>query len=116
MNNSFDPTTSSSSNDDDDLHVAQLTIYADADGLIYVACDWKNEPLAIESMADIFYKIDQQDLITEILTDLKEQCVLEDKEEIFYQMFDMIKLRITNSKTGEKSDNVAVPPSKVTRI
>tara|TARA_Y100000401_G_scaffold105942_1_gene99011 strand:- start:166 stop:513 length:348 start_codon:yes stop_codon:yes gene_type:complete len=115
MNSSYDSTTSSSS-DDDDLHVAQLTIYADADGLIYFACDWKNEPLAIESMADIFYKLDQQDLITEILTDLKEQCVLENKEEIFYQMFNMIKLRIADGKTGEKSDSVAVPPSKVTRI
>jgi len=115
MNSSYDSTTSSSS-DDDDLHVAQLTIYADADGLIYFACDWKNEPLAIESMADIFYKLDQQDLITEILTDLKEQCVLESKEEIFYQMFNMIKLRIADGKTGEKSDNVAVPPSKVSRI
>ena len=115
MSNSYESTTSSSS-EDADLHVAHLPIYADPDGLIYFACDWKNEPLAIESMADIFYKIDQQDLITEILTDLKEQCVLEDKEEIFYQMFDMIKLRIANSKTGEKSDSVAVPPSKVTRI
>ena len=115
MSNSYDSTTSSLS-DEDDLHVAQLTIYADQDGLIYFACDWKNEPTAIESMADIFYKLDQRDLITEILSDLKEQCVLENKEEIFYQMFNLIKLRIADSKTGEKSDSVAVPPSKITRI
>ena len=102
MSNSYDSTTSSLS-DEDDLHVAQLTIYADQDGLIYFACDWKNEPTAIESMADIFYKLDQRDLITEILSDLKEQCVLENKEEIFYQMFNLIKLRIADSKTGEKS-------------
>jgi hypothetical protein len=115
MNNSYDSTTSSSS-DEDELHVAQLTIYADQDGLIYFACDWKNEPTAIESMADIFYKLDQRDLITEILSDLKEQCVLENREEIFYQMFNMIKLRMENGKSVEKSDSVAVPPSKITRI
>jgi len=114
MNRSYDPKTLSPI--DQDIPIAQLTVYADEQGLIYFACDWKNEPLAIESMADIFYKLDQQDLITEILTDLKEQCVLENKEEIFYQMFNMIKLRIADGKTGEKSDSVAVPPSKVTRI
>jgi hypothetical protein len=115
MSNFYDSTTSSSS-DEDEPHVAQLTIYADQDGLIYFACDWKNEPAAIESMADIFYKLDQRDLITEILSDLKEQCVLENREEIFYQMFNMIKLRMADGKTAEKSDNVAVPPSKITRI
>jgi len=115
MNNSYDSTTSSSSNEEE-LHVAQLTIYADQDGLIYFACDWKNEPAAIESMADIFYKLDQRDLITEILSDLKEQCVLENREEIFYQMFNMIKLRMEDGKSVEKSDSVAVPPSKITRI
>ncbi len=115
MNESYDSTTSSSS-DDEEVHVAQLTIYADQDGLIYFACDWKNDPVAIESMADIFYKLDQQDLITEILTDLRVQCVLESKEDIFHQMFDLIKFRIANSDSGDKSDRVAVSPSKVSRI
>lgn len=115
MNNSYDSTISSLSNEDEP-HVAQLTIYADKDGLIYFACDWRNEPTAIESMADIFYKLDQRDLITEILSDLKEQCVLENKEEIFYQMFSMIQLRMGDGKTADTSGSVAVPPSKITRI
>ena len=65
MNKFYDQKTSSSTNED--LPIAQLTIYADQDGLIYFACDWEDNPIALNSIADIFYKLDRKDLISEIL-------------------------------------------------
>ena len=115
MNKYYDHTTSSSS--DEEVPIAQLTVYAGKDGSIYFACDWENNAIAFNSMADIFYKLDRKDLIIEILQDLRSQCVLENREEMFEEMVAIINNRIADEGDKvEKKDNVAVPPRNVTRL
>ena len=113
MNTFHDPKTSS----EQDMPIAQLTIYADEEGLIYFACDWEDNPTALTSIADIFYKLDRKDLISEILADLRSQCVLEDKEDTFEQMITIIENRISaEGESLNQVDNVAVSPKNVTRL
>jgi hypothetical protein len=115
MNKFYDQKTSSSTNED--LPIAQLTIYADQDGLIYFACDWEDNPVALNSIADIFYKLDRKDLISEILVDLRAQCVLENKEDMFDHMVDIIKKNASGEPDDlAKKDSVAVSPKNVTRL
>ena len=115
MNKFYDPKTSSST--EQDMPIAQLTVYADEEGLIYFACDWEDNPTALSSIADIFYKLDRQDLISEILQDLRSQCVLENKEDTFEQMVTIINNNIsTEGGSANKVDNVAVSPKNVTRL
>ena len=115
MNKFYDPKISSSN--EQEMPIAQLTVYADENGLIYFACDWEDNPTALTSIADIFYKLDRQDLISEILQDLRSQCVLEDKEDTFEQMVAIINNRIsTEGSSLNQVDNVAVSPKNVTRL
>jgi len=115
MNKFYDPQTSSST--DQDIPIAQLTIYADEQGLIYFACDWEDNPIALKSIADIFYKLDRQDLILEILQDLRAQCVLENREEMFDSMIEIINNNISGEPDDlTEHDSVAVSPKNVTRL
>ena len=115
MNSFSDLKTSSST--EQDMPIAQLTVYADEEGLIYFACDWEDNPTALSSIADIFYKLDRQDLISEILQDLRSQCVLEDKEDTFEQMVTIINNKISSEGgSANQVDNVAVSPKNVTRL
>ena len=115
MNKFYDPKTSSST--EQDMPIAQLTVYADEEGLIYFACDWEDNPTALSSIADIFYKLDRQDLISEILQDLRSQCVLENKEDTFEQMVAIINNKISaEGGSANQVDNVAVSPKNVTRL
>jgi hypothetical protein len=113
MNAFHDPKTSS----EQDMPIAQLTIYADEEGLIFFACDWEDNPIALSSIADIFYKLDRKDLISEILQDLRSQCVLENKEDTFEKMVTMINNNISaEGGSANQVDNVAVSPKNVTRL
>ena len=115
MNRTYDPTTSLSSSEE--MPIAQLTIYADEAGLIYFACDWNKDPEAIDSMADIFYKLDRKNLMSEILQDLQAQCVLENKEDIFQQMVSLINARIASDEDNtDTPEVVAVSPKNVTKL
>ena len=115
MNKFYDPQTSSST--EEDIPIAQLTIYADREGLIYFACDWEDNPTALNSIANIFYKLDRKDLISEILQDLQAQCVLENREEMFDGMIDIINSNISGEPDDlTEHDSVAVSPKNVTRL
>jgi hypothetical protein len=115
MNKFYDPQTSSST--EEDIPIAQLTIYADREGLIYFACDWEDNPTALNSIANIFYKLDRKDLISEILQDLRAQCVLENREEMFDRMVDIINKNISGEPDDlTEHDRVAVSPKNVTRL
>ena len=115
MNKFYDPQTSSST--EEDIPIAQLTIYADREGLIYFACDWEDNPTALNSIANIFYKLDRKDLISEILQDLRAQCVLENREEMFDRMVDIINKNISGEPDDfTEHDRGAVSPKNVTRL
>ena len=115
MNRSYDPKTLSPI--DQDIPIAQLTVYADEQGLIYFACDWEDSPVALKSIADIFYKLDRKNLISEILQDLRAQCVLENREEMFDRMVDIISTNISGEPDDlTEHDRVAVSPKNVTRL
>ena len=115
MNKFYDPQTSSST--EEDIPIAQLTIYADREGLIYFAFDWEDNPTGLNSIANIFYKLDRKDLISEILQDLRAQCVLENREEMFDRMVDIINKNISGEPDDlTEHDRVAVSPKNVTRL
>ena len=115
MNKFYDPQTSSST--EEDMPIAQLTIYADREGLIYFACDWEDNPTALNSIANIFYKLDKKDLMSEILQDLRAQCVLENKEDTFDQMVTIFDNHISaEGGNANQKDQVAVSPKNVTRL
>ena len=82
----FYPNEEGQISDPDSMPISQLTVYTGSNGDIFFGCQWDTGPEAIQSIATIFYQLIHEDLLTDILKDLKDQCVLEDRE----QEFDMI--------------------------
>ena len=102
---------------DDHQPTAQLTVYTDENGVIFFACDWEDNDNALEFMSQIFYQLDRENLITEILHDLRAQCVLEGKEESFEKMLSKINESISLEESiDDKGDNVAISPRNVTKL
>ena len=113
----FYPNEEGQISDPDSMPISQLTVYTGSNGDIFFGCQWDTGPEARQSIATIFYQLIHEDLLTDILKDLKDQCVLEDRE----QEFDMIishMAEIKLLKMAEVTDDntIVVSPTDVTRM
>tara|TARA_Y100000296_G_C5179860_1_gene263096 strand:- start:20178 stop:20528 length:351 start_codon:yes stop_codon:yes gene_type:complete len=113
----FCPNEEDPISDPDSVPISQLTVYTGVNGDIFFGCQWDTSPEAIQSIANIFYQLIHENLLTEILRDLKDQCVMENRE----QEFDMIIAHMTEIKLLKAAkttdDNtIVVSPSDVTRM
>ena len=93
--------------------VANLVISVDKQGVMQYNCDWDGSPDGITAVASIFYKIMFEELPETILAEIKQQCVLDGREESYTQILNFItSLAIDNTKDDINND-VVVQPDQV---
>ena len=101
----------------DENFVAQLTVAVSQDGEFIFGCDWEPNESGLRAVSSIFYGITHDELTDQILNELKSQCVLEDKQDDFLAIVELIGTLIkkdNNSRGG--SDQLAVPPRNVFKM
>ena len=102
----------------DDL-VSHLMIYTDKNGELFFSCDWDNDSDARYGMSTIFFKLMYDNLMHEILDDLKAQYVLTNRVDEFNMLAQSIyDLKIAQEPTNpsEKNGTIVVPPSDVSNL
>tara|TARA_R110002020_G_scaffold93738_1_gene225966 strand:- start:1751 stop:2098 length:348 start_codon:yes stop_codon:yes gene_type:complete len=103
----------------DENILAELNIYVTKDNQITFGCNWEPSEEGIESISSIFFRLAYDDLSTQILKQLKTQCVLEENHEDFSRIIDTIQSFITQDKNGiydESEDSLVIPPRNVPRL
>mgnify|MGYP003627607124 CR=1 FL=1 len=98
--------------------VAQLTVAVSQDGEFIFGCDWEPNETGIRSVASIFYGITHEQLTDQVLKELKSQCVLEDKQDDFLAIIELIGALIKkdDNSRGDSDQSVAVPPRNVFKM
>lgn len=93
--------------------VAQLTVAVSQSGEFIFGCDWEPSEMGIKGVASIFYGIDREKLIEQILSHLKSQCVLEGNEEDFLSVVNLIQQFTSRDGSGHA---IAVPPRSASKM
>lgn len=100
-------------NDDDEKLLATLNILVDKNGIMEYNCDWDGSEDGITAVASIFYKIMFDGLSESILAQIKEQCVLEGKEETYMSIINLISALAVDNTVDSVDDEVVVQPDQV---
>jgi len=97
---------------------AKLEFRVDKDGILSYNCDWKPGDEGLIGIASIFYKLMVDDICSEILEEIKQQCVLNGNEEDYVNLINIISaLALDNMSTETNSvDDIVVPPDRVFSI
>lgn len=90
---------------------AQLNLFINKDGELEYNCDWDQDENGLSGVAAIFYGIMFGDLSTQILQEIKEQCVSNNMEADYLTIIETIS-RYSLSQRGDEEDEVAVPPDQ----
>ena len=93
--------------------LANLMISVDKEGIMQYNCDWDGSPDGITAVASIFYKIMFEELSETILAEIKQQCVLDGREESYTQILNFITSLAIDSNRGGIDDDVVVQPDQV---
>ena len=96
--------------------ICQLLVYTEEDGNIYFSCDWDSSEDAITSVGAMLYRLSEGELVEEIMSNLKSQCVLEDRAEDYDKISNLYNnLKALKESVDELSgDNVVVNPIDAT--
>ena len=96
--------------------ISQLLIYTEEDGNIYFSCDWTDSEDAVTSMGSMLYRLSEGQLVSEIMDNLKSQCVLEDRESDYDTIFNLYAnfKELKESVNEMSEDNVVVNPIDAT--
>jgi|DEB0MinimDraft_6_1074348.scaffolds.fasta_scaffold249533_2 hypothetical protein len=100
-------------NNDDEKLLATLNILVDKNGIMEYNCDWDGSEDGITAVASIFYKIMFDGLSESILAQIKEQCVLECKEETYMSIINLIGALAVDNTVDGVDDEVVVQPDQV---
>lgn len=92
---------------------AQLTIAVSQSGEFIFGCDWEPNEAGIKAVASIFYGIAYEQLTEQILGHLKSQCVLEDNQEDFLSIVNLLQQSISKNSSGQA---IAVPPRNAPKM
>ena len=98
--------------------VAQLTVYVEKDGTIGYNCDWIPGSAGTIAIGSIFYKLIHDELMLKIFEEVKEQCVLDDVEDLA-DISDTVEKLIHHYREDEDDDDqdrLAVNPSRVPKL
>jgi len=93
--------------------VAQLTVAVSQSGEFIFGCDWEPNETGVGAVASIFYGITHQQLIEQILSHLKSQCVLEDNQEDFLSIVNLMQQSISKDSSGQA---IAIPPRNASKM
>jgi len=93
--------------------LAILNIVVDKEGVMEYNCDWDGSTDGITAVASIFYKLMFDGLPESILAEIKQQCVLEGKEETYMSMFNLISALAVDNNLDKMDDDVVVQPDQV---
>ena len=102
----------------DDL-VSHLMIYTDKNGELFFSCDWDDDPDAIHGMSMIFFKLMYDDLMHEILDDLKTQYAITNRLDEFNLLAQYIydkKIAHEPVNESENNDTIVIPPSDAANL
>jgi hypothetical protein len=109
-----------SENSQDQSHInqefaAKLTISVDKQGLVEYNCDWDNTTDGLASVASIFYQLMFDELPDAILSEIKQECVLNGNEQNYLHIINLISsFVIDNQKeVSPEEDEVVVQPDQV---
>mgnify|MGYP003627448633 FL=1 len=96
--------------------ISQLLIYTEEDGNVYFSCDWTDSEDAVTSMGSMLYRLSEGQLVSEIMDNLKSQCVLEERIEDYEKISTLYNsLKILKKSVNEISeDTVVVNPIDAT--
>ena len=96
--------------------ISQLLIYTEEDGNIYFSCDWTDSEDVVTSMGSMLYRLSEGQLVSEIMDNLKSQCVLEERVEDYEKISTLYNsLKILKKSVSEISeDTVVVNPIDAT--
>ena len=96
--------------------ICQILVYTEEDGNIYFSCDWSDNDEAVSSLAAMLYRLSDGELVSEILNNLKSQCVLEDRETDYHKISTIYaSLKVLKESVEEVSeDKVVVNPIDAT--
>jgi len=98
---------------------AKLEIRVDKEGVLSYNCDWEPGDEGLIAVASIFYKIMVDNLCSEILEEIKQQCVISDSEADYMAVINLINAQLDDQKSsseGTSDDDVVVPPDQVFNI
>lgn len=98
---------------EDESFLATLNILVDKNGIMEYNCDWDGSEDGITAVASIFYKIMFDGLSESILAQIKEQCVLEGKEETYMSIINLIGALAVDNTVDSVDDEVVVQPDQV---
>jgi len=94
---------------------AQLTVAVAQDGGFIFGCDWEPTETGIKAVASIFYGVAHGQLVEQILSHLKSQCVLEGNEEDFLSILTLIQQLKLVSK-DDSGQAIAIPPRNALKM
>jgi len=93
---------------------ARLIITVDKDGIMEYNCDWEPGSEGITNVASIFYKVMFDGLPDSILAEIKQQCVLNNNEEDYINLINIISsFVVENNNDIISDDEVVVQPDQV---
>jgi hypothetical protein len=98
--------------DPDELS-ARFIITVDKDGIMEYNCDWEPGSEGISHVASIFYKVMFDGLPDAILAEIKQQCVLNNKEEDYINLINIISSLAIENSDIINDDEVVVQPDQV---
>ena len=101
----------------DDL-VSHLMIYTDKNGELFFSCDWQNDSNSVYGMSTVFFKLMYDNLIHEILDDLKAQYTISNRLDEFDRLAQSIyELKISHEpQDSAGNDTIVIPPSDIPNL
>ena len=102
----------------DDL-TSHLMIYTDKNGDLFFSCDWEDDQDSRSGMSIVFAKLMYDNLIHEILDDLKAQYTITNRLDEFNALTQHIYERKISYETmhePENNDTIVIPPSDAGNI
>jgi hypothetical protein len=94
---------------------SKLTIFVDKEGDIAYNCDWEPTEEGLMGVASIFYKLLVDDMPMKIFDEIKAQCVLNNAENDFIAIENLIQQYSTLEGTSDQ-DDVVVPPDRIINL
>ena len=97
---------------------ASLVIYVDAEGGMGFECEWDEGVESVASIGAVFYKLLEEDLTTDILRFLEQQCVIQERtdeyEAILQSIHQLKLLKEANKSSG--GDYIVISPSDAAKM
>jgi len=103
---------------------AALTFEVDEEGTIWIDASWNEKAGSHLVFADLAYKVMYSHLVEETLTFLKDECLREDMEAHFWEVFEYMSalekvdgLNLTNDvvEPEAEADEVVVKPTEIAK-